>query len=91
LYIKRLTSITETKNVSNQGCGVPVRYKGDTFLGAGYAGCILAIMAFILRMFASIGKNGRQVSWDDLTMGVVLCLAIPPAVFGHFCKIFRLL
>ncbi|CAN9087251.1 unnamed protein product [Alternaria alternata] len=76
--------LMQTKNVSNQGCGVPVRYKGNTFLAAGYAGCILAIVAFVLRMLASIGKNGRQVSWDDLTMGVVLCLAIPPAVFGHF-------
>ncbi|KAG9193505.1 choline dehydrogenase [Alternaria panax] len=76
--------LLQTKNVSDQGCGVPVRYKGNAFLAGGYSGCILAIVAFILRMLASIGKNGRQVSWDDLTMGIVLLLAIPPAVFGHF-------
>lgn len=66
---------------------MPVRYKGDTFLAVGIVGCALAIVAFVLRMAASIGKNGRQVSWDDLTMGIVVLLAIPPAVFGHFCKI----
>lgn len=57
------------------------------FLAIAYVGCAVAIVAFILRMLASVGKNGRQVSWDDLTMFIVLLLAIPPAVFGHFCKI----
>ena len=65
---------------------MPVRYKGDTFVPVGIVGCALAIVAFVLRMAASIGKNGRQVSWDDLTMGIVVLLAIPPAVFGHSCK-----
>jgi len=37
-------------------------------------------------MAASLGKRGRQVSWDDATMGLVVLLAIPPAVFTPFRK-----
>jgi hypothetical protein len=65
---------------------VPVRYKGGTFIAVGVAGAAIAVAAFILRMAASIGSNGRKVSWDDLTMFIVLLLAIPPAVFTHYCK-----
>jgi hypothetical protein len=65
---------------------VPVRYKGGTFIAVGVAGAAIAVAAFILRMAASIGRNGRKVSWDDLTMFIVLLLAIPPAVFTHYCK-----
>lgn len=52
----------------------------------GIIGCALAVAAFILRMAASIGKQGRKVSWDDATMAVVLALAIPPTVFAHYRK-----
>jgi len=86
LHAQRLTAVIETKNVSNKGCGVPDRYKGDSFFAAAIVGCALALAAFVLRMAASIGKNGRLLSWDDLTMGVVLALAIPPTVFAHYCK-----
>jgi len=55
-------------------------------MAIGIAGAVVAILAFILRMAASIGKKGRQVSWDDLTMFIVVLIAIPPAVFTHFCK-----
>ncbi len=65
---------------------MPVRYKGGTFIAVGVAGAAIAVAAFILRMAASIGSNGRKVSWDDLTMFIVLLLAIPPAVFTHYCK-----
>lgn len=80
----KLIVILETQNVSNKGCGVPDRYKGDKFLAIAIAGAALAVAAFILRMAASLGKHGRQVSWDDATMFVVLLLAIPPAVFAHY-------
>jgi hypothetical protein len=32
--------------------------------------------------------NGRQIFWDDATMALVVCLAIPPAVFAFMCKSF---
>ncbi|EOA83099.1 hypothetical protein ACJQWK_00584 [Exserohilum turcicum] len=76
--------LLQTKNVSAKGCGVPERYKGQRFLIGGIIGCALAVAAFILRMAASIGKQGRKVSWDDATMAVVLALAIPPTVFAHY-------
>jgi hypothetical protein len=75
---------SETKNVTNKGCGVPDRNKGDKFVAIGVSGAVVAVVAFILRMSASIGKKGRQVSWDDATMGVVVLLAIPPAVFAPY-------
>lgn len=76
----------ETKNVSNKGCGVPDRYNGDSFMAAAILGIALAVVAFILRMAASIGKNGRKLSWDDATMAVVVALAVPPTVFAPYCK-----
>ena len=78
--------MAETKNVSNKGCGVPDRYKGEKFIAIGVTGCAVAVTAFVLRMLASVGKNGRQVSWDDLTMGIVVLLNIPPAIFTYFRK-----
>lgn len=77
----------ETKNVSSNACGVPVRNKGEKFLIIGIVGVVLAILAFILRMMASVGKRKRQMSWDDATMGIVVLLAIPPAVFAPICKL----
>ena len=77
---------TETKNVSSKGCGVPERYSGERFIVGGIVGCAIAIVSFVLRMAASIGRNGRQVSWDDATMAVVLALAIPPTIFIRNCK-----
>ncbi|EUC45108.1 hypothetical protein COCMIDRAFT_96449 [Bipolaris oryzae ATCC 44560] len=73
--------LLQTKNVSSKGCGVPERYSGEKFVVGGIVGCAIAVVSFILRMAASIGKGGRQVSWDDATMAVVLALAIPPTVF----------
>lgn len=52
----------------------------------GVSGVVVAILAFLLRLGASLPKNGRQMSWDDATMGVVVGLAIPPAVFAGFRK-----
>ncbi|KAF4310829.1 hypothetical protein SLS57_009897 [Botryosphaeria dothidea] len=71
-----------TKNVSSNGCGVPVRNNGQIFIALGIAGVVFAVLAFVLRMGASLGKGGRQVSWDDATMAIVVVLAIPPAVFA---------
>lgn len=49
-------------------------------------GVAIAILAFAFRLGASLPKNGRQLGWDDATMGLVVALAIPPAVFAFFCK-----
>lgn len=76
----------ETKNVSSKGCGVPERYSGQKFIVGGIVGCAIALVSFVLRMAASIGKHGRQVSWDDATMAVVVGLAIPPTIFIKQCK-----
>lgn len=78
--------MTETKNVSGAGCGVPVRDKGTSFIAIAVTGVAVAILAYLLRLGASVPKNGRQMSWDDATMGLVVALAIPPAVFAYFCK-----
>ncbi|KAF2123897.1 hypothetical protein P153DRAFT_302951 [Dothidotthia symphoricarpi CBS 119687] len=72
----------QTKNVNSQGCGEPVRYKGDQFIIIGITGIIFAVVAFALRMAASLGRDGRPLGWDDATMAVVVALAIPPAVFA---------
>ncbi|KAL0256750.1 hypothetical protein SLS55_009147 [Diplodia seriata] len=77
-----LTQRTETKNVSSNGCGVPIRDNGSTFTVIGITGMVIAGIAYLLRMAASIGKGGRQISWDDATMGLVVILALPPAVFA---------
>jgi hypothetical protein len=50
-------------------------------------GITVAILAFFLRLGASLLKNGRTMSWDDATMGMVVALSIPPAVFAFFCKL----
>lgn len=68
------------------GCGAPVRIHGGDFTAIAIAGAAIALAAFLLRMTASLGKHGRQVSWDDVTMAVVVVLAIPPAVFAPYCK-----
>lgn len=78
-----------TKNVSSNGCGVPVRNNGQMFIALGIAGVVFAVLAFVLRMGASLGKGGRQVSWDDATMAIVVVLAIPPAVFAPIRKSFQ--
>jgi hypothetical protein len=72
--------------VSNNGCGVPVRNKGFSFIVIAIAGMAVALVAFVLRMAASLGRRGRQVSWDDATMFIVVLLAIPPTVFAPFRK-----
>lgn len=74
--------LLQTKNVTSGACGVPIRQKGDSFVYVGIAGAAVAVVAFMLRMAASLGKMGRQVSWDDATMALVVVLAIPPAVFA---------
>ncbi|KAI8933501.1 hypothetical protein NX059_009238 [Plenodomus lindquistii] len=71
----------QTKHVSSKSCGAPVRYSGDKFIIVGTTGGIVAIVIYLLRLCASIGKRGRKLSWDDLTMGVVVVLSVPPAVF----------
>jgi hypothetical protein len=76
----------ETKNVSNKGCGVPDRNKSRPFVIVAIAGAVVAVLSFILRMMASVGKGGRQVSWDDATMALVVLLAIPPTVFAPYRK-----
>jgi hypothetical protein len=68
---------------------VPIRYKGDEFVAIGIAGAVLAVVAFALRMAASLGKNGRQVSWDDASMALVVLLAIPPAAFAPLRKFWK--
>ena len=73
--------------MTKTACGVPVRRKGDTFVYVAIAGAVLAVASFMLRMAASLGKRGRQVSWDDATMALVVALAIPPTVFAPICKI----
>lgn len=81
--------MTETKNVSLKGCGVvQERDKGHKFIIAAVTGCAVAVLAFILRMMASIGKTGRPFAWDDATMGVVVLLAIPPTVFAFYRKVY---
>jgi hypothetical protein len=65
---------------------VPDRNKGRQFVIVAVVGAVVAVLSFILRMMASVGKGGRQVSWDDATMALVVLLAIPPTVFAHFCK-----
>jgi hypothetical protein len=81
--------LTETKNVSGQGCGVPVRDRGASFFTIGVVGMAVAIIAYLLRLGASLPKKGRPISWDDATMGLVVAFAIPPAVFAWFCKSLR--
>jgi hypothetical protein len=70
--------------VSSKSCGVPIRNKGYSFIVIAVIGMALALVAFILRMAASLGKLGRQVSWDDATMFLVVLLAIPPTIFAPF-------
>ncbi|KAH7070327.1 hypothetical protein BKA63DRAFT_75039 [Paraphoma chrysanthemicola] len=77
--------LLQTKNISTTSCGVPsVRNTGDKFNAIAYAGIAAAVVSYLLRLAASIPKNGRQMSWDDATMGVVVVLCIPPAVFAPF-------
>ncbi|KAH6229664.1 hypothetical protein HBI53_038060 [Parastagonospora nodorum] len=76
--------LLQTKNVTTAGCGAPVRVHGGDFTAIAIAGAAIAVAAFLLRMTASLGKHGRQVSWDDVTMAVVVALAIPPAVFAPY-------
>lgn len=68
--------------MTSNACGAPTRQKGDSFVYVAIAGAVLAVVAFMLRMAASLGKRGRQVSWDDATMALVVALAIPPTVFA---------
>jgi hypothetical protein len=72
--------------VSGQGCGAPVRDRGHEFIIIGICGVAIAILSFLMRLGASLVKNGRKMSWDDTTMGIVVALSIPPAVFTFFCK-----
>ncbi|KAF1933714.1 CFEM domain-containing protein [Didymella exigua CBS 183.55] len=76
--------LLQTKNVSSRGCGVPVRDRGRDFVVIGLCGVVVAMLAFVMRLGASLLKNGRQMSWDDATMGIVVALSIPPAVFAFF-------
>jgi hypothetical protein len=85
LLVHETYNYSETKNVTNKGCGVPDRNKGEKFVAIGIGGAVIAVVAYLLRMSASLGKKGRQVSWDDATMGIVVLLAIPPAVFAPYC------
>ncbi|KAK8190391.1 uncharacterized protein BKA78DRAFT_252685 [Phyllosticta capitalensis] len=71
-----------TKNVSLTACGAEVRDISSSFTAIGITGMVIAFLAFLLRMAASLGKTGRQVSWDDWTMLLLVILAIPPAVFA---------
>lgn len=78
--------LLQTKNVSSTGCGVPVRNNSLIFNALGISGCVVAVLAFLLRMAASLGSTGRPVSWDDATMAIVVACAIPPTVFAPICK-----
>jgi len=70
--------------VSSTSCGAPVRYGGAMFIVLGVGGAVMAIVAFVLRLCASLGNRGRALSWDDVTMGIVVGLAIPPAVLVYY-------
>ncbi|KAJ8117815.1 hypothetical protein OPT61_g1079 [Boeremia exigua] len=71
----------QVKNISSSGCNVPTRDRSQSFVIIGVSGVSVAILAFLFRLGASLPKNGRQMSWDDATMAVVVALAVPPAVF----------
>ena len=79
-----LIKLAETQGVISKACGVPVRNKGGTFLALAIAGVVFAVVAFILRIAASLGRHGRRLWWDDASMAVVVALAIPPAVLAPF-------
>ncbi|KAH7397235.1 hypothetical protein BKA66DRAFT_408993 [Pyrenochaeta sp. MPI-SDFR-AT-0127] len=76
--------LLQTKNVSSNSCGVPIRKSDQKFIALAYGGIVAAVLAFLLRLAASLPQGGRQISWDDATMALVVVLAIPPAVFAHF-------
>ncbi|KAF2091595.1 hypothetical protein K490DRAFT_31609, partial [Saccharata proteae CBS 121410] len=70
------------ENVTQTICGAPVRDRTDLAGTIGVTGGIIALLAFIMRMMASLPVVGRPLGWDDWTMCALVALAAPPTVFS---------
>jgi hypothetical protein len=60
------------KNVSMATCGQPLRNKTKAIWIPGIVGCILAIVAVILRMLARLTTAGGQFGMDDYVLLVAM-------------------
>ncbi|KAK6071108.1 CFEM domain-containing protein [Seiridium cupressi] len=69
-------------NATYTMCGVEVRDDSATPLLVGVIGGAIALVVFVMRMCASLPRNGRMLGWDDWTMCVAVILAVPPTVFS---------
>lgn len=61
-------SVIATKNVTTSLCQAPIRDRTKIVSGAGLAGGIIALVAFILRMVARLRCCGGVFGMDDWTM-----------------------
>ncbi|KAJ5726071.1 uncharacterized protein N7483_007428 [Penicillium malachiteum] len=66
-----------TKNVTTSACAAPIRNRTKIVSCAGVAGGIIAVIAFLLRMFARLRCCGGTFGMDDWTMMLTICLVIP--------------
>ncbi|KAJ6031579.1 hypothetical protein N7540_002311 [Penicillium herquei] len=66
-----------TKNVTTSACGAPIRNRTKIVSYAGVAGGIIAVIAFLLRMFARLRCCGGTFGMDDWTMMLTIFLVIP--------------
>ncbi|KAL4810250.1 hypothetical protein BDV18DRAFT_166678 [Aspergillus unguis] len=73
-----------TKNVTVTACGQPVRDRRKAVSITGLAGGAIAVVVYMLRMFARLPCCGGQLGWDDYTMTLTVCLVIPVSVLSYF-------
>ena len=68
-------------------CGAPVRDDSNIPGLVGIVGGSVALFVFLLRAIAVSPVTGRMPGLEDYAIAVAMALAIPPAVFGVFCKL----
>jgi hypothetical protein len=77
--------VLATKNVTTSACGAPIRDRTKVVSGAGLAGGIIALIAFILRMVARLRCCGGIFGMDDWTMMLTMVISLSLYDLMFYC------
>ncbi|KIW23700.1 uncharacterized protein PV07_11879 [Cladophialophora immunda] len=65
-----------TKNVSMTACGAPIRDRSNLVSGFGAGGGAVALVIFLVRIFAKITVPAAKIGYDDITITIAMILLV---------------
>ncbi|EXJ56350.1 uncharacterized protein A1O5_12617 [Cladophialophora psammophila CBS 110553] len=65
-----------TKNVSMTACGAPIRDRSGLIAGFGAGGGAVALLIYVVRIFAKATVPAAKIGWDDITITIAVLLVV---------------